>query len=360
MKLAIFGLTLSSSWGNGHATLWRGLCRELIRRGHHIVFFERDVSYYAENRDLHSLEGGELVLYDEWEKVSDQAREEIAQADATIITSYCPDALAATALVRWSPHLRVFYDLDTPVTLSRLAGREEVGYLGERGLRDFDLALSYTGGEALERLRSELGAARVAPLYGSVDPGTHRPAAANPVYEADLSYLGTYSADRQDALEELFLAPAAARPERTFIIGGAQYPADFSWRENIRFVRHLPPGEHAAFFCSSPLTLNVTRGPMKRLGYCPSGRLFEAAASGTAIITDEWEGLEHFFDPSREIIVARDRCDVLRALARPPAELRQIGEAARRRVLHEHTAAHRARELEALLGAASLIGREPA
>ena len=186
-------------------------------------------------------------------------------------------------------------------------------------------------------------------MYGSVDPSVHHPAAPAGHYHADLSYLGTYSPDRQAALEELFLLPAAARPASRFLIGGAQYPPDFSWQPNIAFVRHLPPSEHAAFFSSSRLTLNVTREPMARLGFCPSGRLFEAAACGAALISDSWHGLEEFFEPGKEIIIAKNRQDVLAALDRSDTELRAIGQAAQRRVLSEHTAAHRARELEELL-----------
>jgi spore maturation protein CgeB len=290
MKIVVFGLTISSSWGNGHATLWRGLCRALAKRGHRVIFFEQDAPYYAGNRDLFEVPGGELVLYDTWDGVRVRASTEIADADAAMVTSYCPHGIEATDLVLAGARgVRAFYDLDTPVTLARLKAGEDVGYIGPRGLGDFDLVLSYTGGAALDVLRAELGARHVAPLYGHVDPEVHRPVPALDHYRSDLSYLGTYAADRQAALEMLFVAPARHRPKQRFLIGGAQYPQDFPWSDNIYFVRHLPPSEHPAFFSSSRLTLNVTRQAMAEMGWCPSGRLFEASACGAAILSDGWD-----------------------------------------------------------------------
>ncbi|HYH45791.1 MAG TPA: glycosyltransferase, partial [Thermoanaerobaculia bacterium] len=228
MKLVVFGLTVSSSWGNGHATLWRGLLTALAWRGHRVTFFERDVPYYAFHRDCTDVPGHRLILYREWSEALPLARAELAEADAGMVTSYCPDGLAATDLVLGSEApRRVFYDLDTPVTLERLAAGEPVSYLGPDGLAGFDLVLSYTGGAALAELRSRLGAKRVAPLYGSVDPEAHRPAAPLEVYRADFSYLGTWAADRQEALDCLFLEPARRLPEQRFLIGGSQYPVDF-------------------------------------------------------------------------------------------------------------------------------------
>jgi spore maturation protein CgeB len=346
MKLVVFGLSVSSSWGNGHATLWRGLIAALGQAGHTVVFFERDVPYYAAHRDLDQLAGGVLVLYPSWTDVRPLALRHLADADAAVITSYCPDAISATTEVLESPvPLRVFYDLDTPVTLARLGAGEPVPYIGPRGLADFDLVLSYTGGSALTALEERLGAVRTAPLYGSVDPAVHRPVATLDRYRADLSYLGTYAEDRQPALVRLLVEPARRLSDRRFLIGGAQYPAEFPWAHNIAFVRHLPPAEHPAFFSSSRLTLNVTRAPMVELGYCPSGRLFEAAACGTPIVTDVWLGLEQFFTPGQEILGAADGDAVVAAMQASDAELGRIARAARDRVLTEHTAARRADEL---------------
>ncbi len=348
MKIVIFGLAVSSSWGNGHATLWRGLCRSLGRMGHRVVFFERDVPYYASHRDLFELPGGRLCLYPDWVSVLPAARLELADADVAIVTSFCPDAIAASDLALSSPlSLRVFYDLDTPVTLRRLENGESVSYIGPRGLADFDLVLSYTGGRALAELRDKLGARRAAPLYGSVDPSVHCPAPASQIYAGDLSYLGTYAADRDAALRTLFVEPARRLPDRRFVIGGSMYDASFPWQPNIYYVSHVPPGDHPAFYCSSQLTLNVTRGAMAEMGFCPSGRLFEAAACGVPILSDTWEGLDQFFEPGREILLARSAEETVDALQRD--DLARIARAARERVLACHTADLRARELEQIL-----------
>jgi spore maturation protein CgeB len=350
MKIVVFGLTISSSWGNGHATLWRGISRALARLGHRVVFFEKDVPYYAASRDLLEIPNGELVLFEAWEQVRSRAATEIADADVAMMTSYCPDGVkVADLLLNAHRAKRVFYDLDTPVTLSRFRIGETTTYIGPRMLADFDLVLSYTGGDALEKLRSELGARRVSPLYGHVDPEVHRPVCPVAHFLSDLSYLGTYAADRQHALERLFVEPALCRSNQRFLIGGAQYPEDFPWAPNIFFARHLPPPEHPAFFSSSRLTLNVTRQAMAEMGWCPPGRLFEAAACGVPVLSDCWPGLGDFFEPGREIIVVHTTDDVQDALDLSDLELKRIGAAARERTLAEHSSGRRAEELVSLL-----------
>jgi spore maturation protein CgeB len=353
MKLVIFGLTLSSSWGNGHATLWRGLCKWLARQGHEVSFFERDVPYYARHRDLDNPEGYKLELYSDWDQIHSRAKDEVEASDAAIVTSYCPDAQPACDLVLSSPTIKVFYDLDTAVTLEKLRAEGQVDYIPRYGLSGFDLVLSYVGGRALEEVRAFLDARHVAPLYGSVDPELHQPVQTSSRYRSDFSYLGTYAADRQHVLEELFLKPAHQLSRQKFLLGGAQYPEDFPWRENIWFVRHVPPRDHPAFYCSSRATLNVTRAAMASIGYCPSGRLFEAAACETPIISDSWEGIEEFFEPGRELLIAESQDDVVELLSRSADELRRIGKAARERVLASHTAEHRSRELVSALEAAA-------
>jgi spore maturation protein CgeB len=350
MHCVIFGLTISSSWGNGHATLWRALLRAMARRGHTVTFYERVVPYYAANRDELELPGGvQLYLYESLDEVAPQARRELAIADLTMCSSYCPDGPAASALILESnASIKAFYDLDTPVTLRALSGGARVEYLPEDGLGGFDLVLSYTGGRALTELQTKLGARRVAPLYGWVDPDAHRPMPPMPEFRAMFSYLGTYAADRQRAIEELFLRPAQQLPKERFVMGGAQYPNSFPWSENVFFVRHLPPSLHAAFYCSSRATLNVTRGAMAEYGYCPSGRLFEAAACGAPLLTDYWEGLETFFTPGVELLRVNTTEDVLAALSLSDAELRQIADAGRARALADHTADRRVDDLEAL------------
>ena len=242
--------------------------------------------------------------------------------------------------------VKAFYDLDTPVTLDNLAAGEQVAYVPPQGLGDFDLVLSYTGGRALNELRDRLGARRVVPLYGHVDPAVHHPVAPTDVCRCDLSYLGTYAADRQAALEQLFIEPARRLPGKSFLIGGAKYPSDFPWTENIRFVRHMPPPEHPAFFSSSRLTLNVTRKAMADYGHCPSGRLFEAAACGCPVLSDTWDGLDEFYVPGAEILIARTFDDTVAAMELSDAEVRRIANAARERTLAEHTSERRAIDFE--------------
>jgi spore maturation protein CgeB len=345
-KVVIFGLTVSSSWGNGHATIWRALLRSLAAMGHDAVFFERDVPYYANTRDLHQGDGYELVLYRDWPEVLPRAEAALRDADVGIVTSYCPDALPATELVLAQPNiLHVFYDLDTPVTFERLDRGETVEYLPPDGFARFDMVLSFTGGRALDALKSRLGAKEAFPLYGSVDTAAHHPVAPMPRYSADLSYLGTYAPDRQEGVERLLVGAARALPDRRFVIGGSMYPRDFPWTDNIWFLQHVPPPEHPAFYCSSKLTLNVTRAAMARFGHCPSGRLFEAAACGTPILSDTWDGLGEFFEPGKEILFASSTEEAVEALSLPPAELARIGEAARERALADHTAERRAEQM---------------
>lgn len=361
MRILIFGLTISSSWGNGHATLWRGLTRALAQRGHLVTFFERDVPYYASHRDLHECPGGELVLFTEWSDVVDRAHTAMRAADAVLVTSYCPDARAVAALMlREAEGVRCFYDMDTPVTLSRLDRGEPVEYLPDEGLGAFDLVLSYTGGAALDALRDRLGARRVAPFYGAIDPETYQRGEWRPEYGASLSHLGTYAADRRVALDALFLAPATRRPDLRFLVAGSMYPADFGWQPNVFYIPHVWPGDHADFYSSSDFTLNITRGAMARMGYCPQGRLFEAAACETVLLTDTWSGLDTFFAPGEELVVVENADEVVAALEMPASRRRAIGTAARARVLRQHTSAHRATELEHLLTGAACPVPAPA
>ncbi len=351
MKIVVFGLTISSSWGNGHATLWRGLCKNLIHAGHFVVFYERDVPYYAGARDLHEIPGGRLELFASWDDIRPRIEADLRDADAGIVTSYCPDGRNATAmLLQQDRILKVFYDLDTPVTLARIRAGESLSYIGPEGLAGFDLVLSFTGGPRLiDEFKRRFGARVVRPLYGHVDPDVHRPVPPQPHYLADLSYLGTYSDDRQHALQKLFVEPARARQDLRFLIGGAQYPPDFPWSPNVFFVRHLPPSEHAAFFASSRMTLNVTRRAMAEMGWCPSGRLFEAAACGAPLVSDVWEGMEDFFKPGEEIILVSNETDALAALTLPDVDLTRMAGRARERTLDHHSSAKRSMELIGLL-----------
>lgn len=352
MRIVIFGLTISSSWGNGHATLWRGLCNALADAGHFITFFEKDVPYYSTHRDLDQRFGYDLQLYSDWNNLRPKAETALAESDCAIVTSYCPDACSASDLILANPKtFSIFYDLDTPITLNALGRQGTVDYIPSYGLEPFDLVLSYTGGKALGALQTVLGARRVAPLYGSVDPASHHRVETDQRFASDFSYLGTYAADRQNQLEELFLKPATQLPHKKFCIGGALYPSDFPWTGNTYFVRHVAPPEHPAFYSSSKLTLNVTRAAMAEMGYCPSGRLFEAAACGTPIVSDWWQGLDEFFRPGKEIVIACSSADAVQALDLEPCELQALSRASQERTLAEHTAAHRAAELISMIEA---------
>jgi len=348
MHIVIFGLTISSSWGNGHATLWRALLKALSKRGHSATFYERNVSWYADNRDEWTAPRGiTLRLYSSMDEIRAKARRDLDSADVAMFTSYCPDGPQAAELILNSrAAIRCFYDLDTPITLNSLRTGEPAAYLPANGLADFDLVLSYTGGRALSELQSRLGARSVAPLYGSVDPEAHFPVEPLDQYRGLLSYLGTFAADRQQALEKLFLEPARRLPDHIFQLAGAQYPDSFSSVPNISFVPHLPPQLHPGFFCSSRATLNITRAVMAQYGYCPSGRLFEAAACGVPIVSDGWDGLDMFFTPGEEILRVDTSDDVLEALSLPHSDLLRIAKAARERTLANHTAERRVMELE--------------
>ena len=354
MNVVIFGLTVSSSWGNGHATLWRSLIAAMLRRGHTVTFYERDVPYYAGARDLWELpHGAHLRLYRSAESIQSAAQAELAHADLAMCTSYCPDGvLAAQWILDSQAAVRAFYDMDTPVTLKALGSDATRAYLPADGLGAFDLVLSYTGGRALHELQSRLGARNVAALYGWVDPASHFPVAPVERFRSTFSYLGTYAADRQAVLTELFLRPATAMPAQKFLIGGAQYPAEFPWSGNLYFTQHLEPAQHPAFFCSSRATLNITRQAMAEYGYCPSGRLFEAAACGTPLFSDGWEGFETFFTPGEEILRVDTNEEVQAGLSLTDSELQRMAAQARERTLQQHTADERVRELERLCEAA--------
>jgi spore maturation protein CgeB len=343
MKLVVLGLSLSSSWGNGHATTFRALLRAYAARGHDILFLERDVPWYADHRDLTDPDFCRLAYYADLAELA-HWRDEIAAADAVIVGSFVPDGVAVARLVHaWVRGVFAFYDIDTPVTLAKLA-RGDHEYLSPEIIPAYDLYLSFTGGPTLERIEREYGSPMARALYCSVDADAYVPADVPKRW--DLSYLGTWSADRQPTLERLLIEPARRRPDLRFVVAGPQYPADIAWPANVERIEHLPPAEHASFYSASRFTLNVTRTDMIEAGWSPSVRLFEAAACSTPIISDRWNGIEDLFTPDREIILADTSDQVVAALAEDGAA---IGSAARAVVLGGHTAAHRAAELETYL-----------
>lgn len=344
LRLVVLGLSLSSSWGNGHATTYRGLLKAFAARGHEVLFLERDVPWYAAHRDLPEPDFCRLALYGDLDGL-DAHRDAVARADAVIVGSYVPEGSAVGRRVQsWAAGVRAFYDIDTPVTLAGLEAGA-CAYLAPAQIRDYDLYLSFTGGPTLERLERRYGAPAARALYCSVDPEAYPPLSREPAY--DLSYLGTYSLDRQPTLERLLIEPARRAPDLRFAVAGPQYPAAIDWPANVMRIEHLPPRAHPSFYAQSRYTLNVTRADMIAAGWSPSVRLFEAAACGTPILSDRWDGLETILAPGREILCPDTAEAVLAILReRPEAERRRIGEAARQAVLARHSAAHRAAELE--------------
>jgi spore maturation protein CgeB len=345
LRITVLGLTITSSWGNGHATTYRGLVRGLARRGHEVLFLECDKPWYADNRDLPEPPWGTTRLYRDADELERRWLPALRDADLVIVGSYVPDGVRIGRLVqRVARGVVAFYDIDTPVTLAALdAGRCE--YLTPEMLPGYALYLSFTGGPTLAELERR-GAPLARALYCSADPETHRPM---PEAEArwDLGYLGTYSDDRQPVLDRLLCEPARRWAAGRFCVAGPQYPETIAWPANVARTMHLAPDKHRRFYAESRWTLNVTRADMVRRGWSPSVRLFEAACCGVPVISDWWEGLDQFFVPGEEIVIARDATESLAALRGvSEARRRAIAERARARVLAMHTGDHRALELE--------------
>jgi spore maturation protein CgeB len=344
-RIVILGLSITSSWGNGHATTYRGLVRELAARGHDVLFLERDVPWYANQRDLRNPPYGRTELYRDFDALRERHGDAVRDADLVIVGSYVPQGIRVGDWVLEQAHgVKAFYDIDTPVTLRALE-RGECEYLTREQIPRYDLYLSFTGGPTLRRLEVELGAPRARALYCAFDPLLYFPEPQAIAW--DLAYMGTYSIDRQHTLEALLVAPARARPHSRFAVAGPQYPDGLAWPANVEYIAHLPPGEHRAFYNRQRYTLNVTRADMIAAGWSPSVRLFEAAACATPIVSDRWPGIESILTPGREVLLAATSEEVLRILRDiDEDERRMIGERARERVLSEHTAAHRAAALE--------------
>lgn len=352
MRLVVLGLSLSSSWGNGHATTYRALLKAFAARGHDVTFLERDVPWYrGPHRDLPDPDWCRLLFYDDLDNLA-RHRAAIEAADAVIVGSYVPDGVAVGRLVQaWARGATAFYDIDTPVTLAKLA-RGDHEYVSPDLVPGYGLYLSFTGGPTLGLIEARYGSPAARALHCSVDPAAYPP--RDFARRWDLSYLGTYSDDRQPVLERLLLEPARRRPDLRFVVAGPQYPAGIAWPANVERFEHVGPVDHPEFYASSRYTLNVTRADMVRAGWSPSVRLFEAASCGTPVISDRWDGLSSLLEPGREVLIV-DGPDEVEAILSDPDETRPaaIGRAAQARILAEHTADHRASELEGLLAEAT-------
>jgi spore maturation protein CgeB len=355
LRIVIFGLSITSSWGNGHATTYRGLVRELVTRGNDVLFLERDVPWYAAARDLPEPPWGRTALYADLVELRDRHQCAVREADIVIVGSYVPEGVELGEWVlRTAGGAVAFYDIDTPITLAKLA-RNDSEYLSRALVRRYDLYLSFTGGPTLRRIARRYGSPMVRPLYCSVDPWMYFPQPQEPRW--DLGYMGTYSPDRQLPLGRLLSDAAREWSGGRFVVAGPLYPPDLAWPANVERVEHLPATEHRDFYNAQRFALNITRADMVAAGYSPSVRLFEAAACGVPIISDWWEGIDTILEPGTEILIARSAADTLRYVrGMPEPERRAIGQRARSRVLAEHTSAHRAAQLEGY--AASLLDRE--
>ena len=345
MRLLLIGLSITSSWGNGHATNYRALTRALVRRGHDVVFLERDVPWYASNRDLPRPPFGTTHLYSSVDELRDVHAETVAEADLVVVGSYVPDGIdVGMWATQQARGVTAFYDIDTPVTLAALE-RGECAYLDAALVPRFDVYLSFTGGPTLEHLQRRWGAPAARAFFCMVDEEAYAPLDVERRWE--LGYLGTYGADRQPALDRMLIEVARRRPEAAFAVAGPQYPDVASWPANVHHCDHLAPPEHPAFYAAQRFTVNVTRADMVRAGWSPSVRLFEAAACGVPVISDPWPGLDSFFVPDEEIFIVSSTDEVLDVLDAVDEDRRRaVAEAARARVLREHTADRRAEELE--------------
>jgi spore maturation protein CgeB len=354
MKIIFYGLTITSSSGNRHATTYRSLCRALARRGHRVEFVEKDLERHRSHRDLPTPEFCKVHLYDQWNSGILHLGKD---ADVIVVGSYFPDAILATqALLQVGYGPILFYDIDTPVTLAELMSRGKTDYLDAALIPSYDAYLSSTGGPALQILADSFGSPHPLGFYCSVDPSLHKRTELQLSYRCDLSYLGSYAPDRQRKLMHYLNGAARMMPLASFLVAGPQYPANIPWRPNVRRLDHVAPPQHPGFYSSSRFTLNLTGSDMVAAGYSPSVRLFEASACGAAILSDSWAGLEEFFTPGSEILLPRDEYDVVRMMRETSdLEVERIGRAARERVLERHTADHRAIEFEAIVGAGRAV-----
>lgn len=345
MNIVILGLSVTSSWGNGHATTYRGLIRGLAARGHQVLFLERDLPWYAANRDQPNPAGARTEIYRDLPSLFHCFEGAVRNADLAIVGSYVPEGVAVGDWVTSQARgVAAFYDIDTPITVEKLRAGD-CDYLTPELVRRYHLYLSFTGGSLLRSIERTFGSPLARPLYCSVDTALYRPLWRNPIW--DLGYLGTWSADRQAALDRLLLEPARRWSDGRFTVAGPQYPNDIQWPSNVTRTIHLCPAEHAEFYGAQRFTLNITREAMKQAGFSPSVRLFEAGACGVPIVSDWWPGLDSIFEPGREILLSANADDTLRILRDTSDRDRgRIGEAARRRVLGEHTPEKRAIQLE--------------
>ncbi|MFB2564052.1 glycosyltransferase [Rhizobium sp. IMFF44] len=351
MKIAFYGSSLLSAYWNGAATYYRGLLKALAARGYRITFYEPDVYQRQEHRDIDPPDWCEVVVYDGTIAALKKVAVEAALADVVIKTSgvgFEDDLLLQEVMTAARPEaLKIFWDVDAPATLAEM--QTSTDHPLRKALGGIDLILTYGGGEPVVKKYRQLGAPACIPIYNALDPQTHHPVTADPRFEATLGFLGNRLPDREARVEAFFLEPAVAMPSQRFLLGGAGWD-DKPMSGNVRYVGHVPTRDHNAFNVTPRAVLNISRESMAENGFSPATRVFEAAGAGACLITDYWEGIDHFLTPSEEVFVARDGRDVREILsALTPERAAETGKRALARVLGEHTYQHRAVEVDQLL-----------
>jgi spore maturation protein CgeB len=351
VKIAFYGSSLLSSWWNGAATYYRGLLRDLASRGYDITFYEPDAYERQQHRDMDPPDWARSVVYP---ATADGLRSVLAEAgDADVVVKASgvgvfDDELIAGIVDHASPHaLKIFWDVDAAATLEEM--RFDENHPVRRALGLLDLVLTYGGGPPVAEAYEAFGARACVPVYNALDPTTHHPVEPDPRFAADLSFLGNRLPDREARVDQFFLEPAAALPELKFLIGGNGWESK-AMPANVRHLGHVFTHQHNAFNCTPLAVLNVARDSMADIGFSPATRVFEAAGAAACLITDAWEGIELFLKPDAEVLVARDGKDVVEHVRTlTPERARAVGKAALKRVLAEHTYAHRGAEVDALL-----------
>jgi len=347
--IVVIGLSISSSWGNGHASAYRGLLSELVKSGYNVLFLERENAVFAAHKDLHKHIGFKTEFYSSLKELKKKYSTAVECAQAVIVGS---SVMEGAAVGEWvcnnAKGITAFYDIDTPLTMKNLDAKC-YEYLSAHLIPRFDLYLSFAGGVSLDLLETAYGSPMARPLYCSVDFSKYYPEERETrLY--DLGYMGTYSVCRQEPLETLMLETAKNWPEGRFAVAGTSYPGGIKWPANTKKIDHLSALHHRDFYCSLRFTLNITKAENAEAGYAPSVRLFEAAACGVPIISDYWEGLSNIFIFGEEILLSSSPRNTHKYLTEiPEQKRREIGERARQKVLNEHSPAHRVRELEAYM-----------
>jgi spore maturation protein CgeB len=353
LTVSFYGSSLVSAYWNGAATYYRGILRALAERGHRITFYEPDAFERQQHRDIPDPDWARVVVYPATEEGLERVLEDGRGADLVVKASgvgVFDERLEAAVLdLRRPGGLVVFWDVDAPATLDRLESRADDPF--RPLVPRYDLVFTYGGGDPVVEAYRRFGARDCVPVYNALDPATHGPVPPDPRFEGDLGFLGNRLPDREARVEEFFLRPAARLPRRRFLLGGNGW-GDKPMPDNVQYLGHVYTRDHNAFNCTPRAVLNISRESMARYGFSPATRVFEAAGAGACLITDEWVGIEMFLEPEREVLVARDGDAVAARLEElTPERARAIGQAALRRVLAEHTYAHRAAQVETVLDA---------